>query len=92
MSSSPWLSFRIYPGVTVASHPLPTAHGVDMLSEMRRVAILGPAASGKSRLAQDLGDATGIRVVYLDRLFWRPGWQVWPEDEWEAIQQREAIG
>lgn len=73
----------------MASHPLPTAHGVDMLSEMRRVAILGPAASGKSRLAQDLGDATGIRVVYLDRLFWRPGWQVWPEEEWEAIQLRE---
>jgi adenylate kinase family enzyme len=56
---------------------------------MRRVAIIGPAGSGKSRLAHDLGQATSIRVVYLDRLFWKPGWQVRPEDEWEAIQQRE---
>ena len=56
---------------------------------MRRVAILGPAGSGKSRLAHDLGEATAIRVVYLDRLFWKPGWQVRPKDEWVAIQNRE---
>jgi adenylate kinase family enzyme len=56
---------------------------------MRRVAILGPAGSGKSRLARDLGEALAIRVVYLERLFWKPGWQVRPEDEWQAIQLRE---
>ena len=56
---------------------------------MRRIAIVGPAGSGKSRLAHDLGEATAIRVVFLDRLFWKPGWVVSPADEWEAIQHRE---
>lgn len=56
---------------------------------MRRILIVGPAGSGKSRLAHDLGEATAIRVVFLDRLFWQPGWVIRPEEEWEAIQHRE---
>lgn len=56
---------------------------------MRRIAIIGPAGSGKSRLARELGEAIGIRVVYLDSLFWRPGWVETPPPEWEALQQRE---
>jgi adenylate kinase family enzyme len=56
---------------------------------VRRIAIIGPAGSGKSRLARELSAAIGVRVVYLDRLFWKPGWVETPPVEWEAIQQRE---
>jgi adenylate kinase family enzyme len=53
--------------------------------EMRRIAIVGPTAAGKSTLARRLGDALGLPVHHLDALYWRPGWQAMPPDEWEAL-------
>ena len=40
---------------------------------MRRVIIVGPGAAGKSTLAVRLAEITGIPVIELDTLFWRPG-------------------
>lgn len=71
---------------------MPAGPPPDILLTMRRIAIVGPAGSGKSRLARDLGEATAIRVVYLESLFWKPGWVIRPTDEWEAIQRRELSG
>jgi adenylate kinase family enzyme len=51
---------------------------------VQRVAILGCGGAGKSTLAGALSERTGLPVVYLDRLFWAPGWQVRPEDEARA--------
>ena len=45
---------------------------------MQRVVILGAAGAGKSELANRLSRATGLPVVYLDRIFWGPGWQPAP--------------
>lgn len=59
---------------------------------MRRIAIVGPGGSGKSRLARELSEATNIGVVHLDNLFWRPGWVETPPVEWEAIQRRKLAG
>lgn len=56
---------------------------------MTRVAVIGPGGAGKSRIARQLGEAVGARVVELDRLFWRPGWVVTPAPEWDAIQRLE---
>jgi adenylate kinase family enzyme len=56
---------------------------------MTRVAVIGPGGAGKSRIARQLGEAVGARLVELDRLFWRPGWVKTPAAEWEAIQRRE---
>jgi adenylate kinase family enzyme len=39
---------------------------------MRRVVVLGRGGAGKSTFAARLGMATGIPVVELDALFWRP--------------------
>lgn len=55
---------------------------------MRRVAILGPPGSGKSTLARLIGDALGVPVVHLDRLFWRPGWVKAPPEEFAAEHNR----
>jgi adenylate kinase family enzyme len=41
---------------------------------MRRVVILGCSGAGKSTFARELGAKIGAPVVYLDALFWRPGW------------------
>ena len=48
---------------------------------MERVVILGPGGAGKSRLATEISRRTGLPVVYLDHLFWRPGWTPAPRDE-----------
>jgi adenylate kinase family enzyme len=57
---------------------------------VKRVAILGPAGAGKSRLARELSEILELPVVHLDRLYWRPNWVPTPEPEWEAIQRREV--
>jgi adenylate kinase family enzyme len=48
---------------------------------VKRVVILGPGGAGKSRLALELAHRTGLPVVHLDHLFWRPGWTPAPLDE-----------
>ncbi|HKP19072.1 MAG TPA: isopentenyl transferase family protein [Gaiellaceae bacterium] len=48
---------------------------------MRRVVVLGPGGAGKSDFSRALARRTGLPVVHLDRLFWRPGWKPAPRDE-----------
>ena len=54
---------------------------------MKRVVILGRGASGKSTLARRLGEITGLSVVEVDKVFWRPGLVAMPRDEWVAAQE-----
>src|SRR6266446_3317589 len=55
---------------------------------MKRVVILGRGASGKSTLAVCLGEITGLPVIELDKVFWRPGLVATPRDQWVAVQGR----
>jgi hypothetical protein len=59
--------------------------GSEHLAEDVR-ALLGPGAAGKSTLARRLGRATGLEVIELDKLFWRPGLLPTPPEEWADIQ------
>lgn len=54
---------------------------------MKRVVIIGPGASGKSTLGRRLGEITGLRVIELDTIFWRPDLAVTPRDQWVELQQ-----
>ena len=54
---------------------------------MKRVVILGRGASGKSTLARRLGEISGLPVVELDKVFWRPGLIAMPREEWVAAQE-----
>ena len=56
------------------------------LQNVKRVVILGRGASGKSTLARRLGEITGLPVVELDKVFWRPGLLATPRDEWAVAQ------
>jgi adenylate kinase family enzyme len=58
-----------------------------MLDKMRRVVIIGRGASGKSALAVQLADVTGLPVIELDKVFWQSGLVPTPRDQWVAIQQ-----
>ncbi|MFI5000239.1 MAG: adenylate kinase [Reyranellales bacterium] len=42
---------------------------------MRRVVVFGTTGSGKTRLAKQLAERTGLRVIELDALFWGRDWQ-----------------
>src|ERR1700719_255321 len=55
---------------------------------MKRVVILGRGASGKSTLARRLGEITGLPVIELDKVFWRPGLAGTPRDQWVVVQER----
>ena len=57
---------------------------------MKRVVILGRGASGKSTLARRLGEITGLPVIELDKVFWRPGLAATPRDQWVVVQERLA--
>jgi adenylate kinase family enzyme len=55
---------------------------------MKRVVIIGRGASGKSTLARRLGDITGLPVIELDKIFWRPGLIATPREQWVVMQKR----
>jgi adenylate kinase family enzyme len=56
---------------------------------MERIIIIGCGGSGKSTLARALGEKTGLPVVHLDKLFWKPGWVESTRDEIDAKIQAE---
>jgi adenylate kinase family enzyme len=55
---------------------------------MRRVAILGRGAAGKSTLAQALSLDLGLPVAELDSIFWQPGLRPAPEPDWTETQRK----
>lgn len=59
---------------------------------MRRVMIIGGSGSGKSTLARALGARLGVPVVHLDQLYFWPGWQPRPEDEFAQAVANAAEG
>jgi hypothetical protein len=66
------------------------SRGPDRCSRTNKVVILGRGASGKSTFARRLGAITGLPVVELDQVFWRPGFAATPQPEWKA-RQRELV-
>lgn len=61
---------------------------------MKRIVVIGSGGAGKSTFARRLGKATGIEVIHLDSLYWKPNWQETPAEEWEkqvaALVKRDA--
>ena len=52
---------------------------------MQRVMIIGCGGAGKSTLARQLGEKTGLPVVHLDQIWWAPGnWQHVEREEFDA--------
>jgi adenylate kinase family enzyme len=49
-----------------------------------RIAVIGNAGGGKSRLARMLAVAHDLPYIEIDTLLWRPGWQLVPEAEFAA--------
>ena len=41
---------------------------------MQRILVMGSSGSGKSTFSKRLSEITGIPMVSVDALFWKPGW------------------
>ena len=54
-----------------------------------RILLIGCGGSGKSTLARKLGKATGLPVVHLDSLYWKPGWQHLSKEEFDEALAAE---
>lgn len=52
---------------------------------MRRVLVIGSSGAGKSVLAARMAKRTGLPLVHLDAIYWKPGWTKTPRDAWTRI-------
>ena len=59
------------------------------MTGMKRIIVIGCSGAGKTQLALKLGQALGLNVVHLDRLFWREGWQHISKEEFDALLNAE---
>lgn len=55
---------------------------------MKKVLVLGCAGSGKSTFSSQLGQVTGLPVIHLDSLYWKPNWIASTEEEWDDTIDR----
>ena len=51
---------------------------------MERVLVIGSPGAGKSTLAAELAERTGLPLIHLDQQFWLPGWVERNSGEWDA--------
>lgn len=58
---------------------------------MKRILIIGSGGAGKSTLARKLGEATGIEVVHLDKLYWQSGWREPDKTEWRKTALKPEL-
>ncbi len=59
---------------------------------MRRVIVIGSGGAGKSTFARRLADLSGLPLVHLDALYWRPGWVPTPDADWDRVMEELAGG
>lgn len=59
---------------------------------MKRILVIGSSGAGKSTFAKRLGTATGVKVIHLDQIHWKPNWTEPPKEEWRATLEDALKG
>lgn len=59
---------------------------------MKRILVIGSSGAGKSTFARRLSEATGLRLIHLDKLFWNPNWVETAKDEWRKKIEKTLQG
>lgn len=56
-----------------------------MINEMKRVAVFGNAGGGKSTLSKRLAETTGLPLIVLDLVQYKPGGQKIADEEFQTV-------
>ena len=59
---------------------------------MRRVLVIGSGGAGKTTFARRLAERTGLPLIHLDALYWKPGWVEPPKQEWAETVAKLTAG
>jgi|SRR5215213_8957243 len=60
---------------------------------MKKVLVIGSSGAGKSTFARLLGEKTGLPVIHLDRLYWKPNWvETTDKDDWKITVRKALAG
>ena len=59
---------------------------------MKRVLVIGSSGAGKSTFSRRLAEKTGLEVIHLDVLYWKPNWTEPPKDEWQKTVENALKG
>lgn len=59
---------------------------------MKKVLVIGSCGAGKSTFARRLGKATGLKIVHLDQLYWKPNWVEPSKNEWKETVAKVLEG
>lgn len=56
---------------------------------MKKVVIIGSGGAGKSTFARRLHEITGLKLIHLDQLYWKPNWAEPSKADWETLLKTE---
>ncbi len=57
-----------------------------------RAIVIGPGGAGKTTLALEMSQRTGVPVIHLDQHYWRRGWIPTPASEWREVVSELTTG
>ena len=52
---------------------------------MKKILVIGSGGSGKTTVAKEIAERTGLPLIHLDQLFWHPGWVPTPDQAWDRV-------
>jgi adenylate kinase family enzyme len=56
----------------------------------KKIVVIGVSASGKSVFARKLAAKTGLPIVFVDTLMWKPGWNYIGDEETAKLLDNES--
>ncbi|WP_194165348.1 P-loop NTPase family protein [Deinococcus terrestris] len=63
-------------------------HVVDIVAAVKRVLVIGSPGAGKSTFSIQLAAKTGLPLVHLDDVYWKPGWVRPAKAEWVHLVEQ----
>lgn len=59
---------------------------------MKKVLVIGSCGAGKSTFSKRLHKITGLKLIHLDTVYWKPNWEMSPKEEWSSKVEQLVNG